>query len=373
MAQAEVARRNPQQELIARVRSPEFREQVALALPGGVTPERFARIAVTALLDSPEVAQAEPDSVFRALLRCAQDGLLPDGREAALVVFGSRKDGARRAVYMPMVGGLRKLAGEHGWTIQARVVYERDEFRVELGDTPRIRHVPVRPGEDRGRPIGAYAVARHADGRVEVEVMGIEDIERVRRVSRAANEGPWVDWWDRMAEKTVVRRLFRKLPLAGYDARVERVLRADPDEARSLLYGTTGSPDVGSRPAEGGGDESIGGSAALPEVGGAEGLGKQPARPTADPEPELEPEPEPGPEPAATVDALAGLIERAGAAVVPNGVYAGKTIAEVANSADGERWLRWCLRQASHPCHEAVVIYTRHVLPHVYAGAGKED
>ena len=33
-------------------------------------------------------------------------------------------------------------------------------------------------------------------------------------MSRAANDGPWVNWFDEMARKSVVRRLAKRLPIS---------------------------------------------------------------------------------------------------------------------------------------------------------------
>jgi hypothetical protein len=42
----------------------------------------------------------------------------------------------------------------------------------------------------------------------------------VRAVSRSKNSGPWTQWWDEMARKTVVRRLSKYLPLSAEDMRL---------------------------------------------------------------------------------------------------------------------------------------------------------
>ena len=52
------------------------------------------------------------------------------------------------------------------------------------------------------------------DGSKLLEVMNLEEIEQVRKVSRAANNGPWVAWWSEMARKTVMRRLSKRLPMS---------------------------------------------------------------------------------------------------------------------------------------------------------------
>ncbi len=239
---SEVALVSPARSLIATIRSDEFMGQVKMALPADVTPERFQRATVTALMQNEEIARAEPDSIYRSVIRCAQDGLLPDGREAAIMTFRNNKKGTVEAQYIPMIGGLRKIAGEQGWTIRTQVVYANDEFAVAMGLEPQIVHIPVRPGVERGPLVAAYAVGAHGDGRREVEVMDADDIAKVRASSRASQVGPWKDWEERMWEKTVGRRLFKKLPLGERDAeRVSRVIEAskieEPEDAAAALYG----------------------------------------------------------------------------------------------------------------------------------------
>src|SRR3954463_648057 len=132
---AERPERTPAEMLVAQVRGETFKQEVALALPPDVAPERFIRATVTALLDNPDLAtKAEQSTVFQALLKSAQDGLLPDSREAAIVIFKGK------AQYLPMIGGLRKIAAEHGWAISSAVVYEHDEYDHVLAPEAQINH-----------------------------------------------------------------------------------------------------------------------------------------------------------------------------------------------------------------------------------------
>lgn len=230
----EIATRNPQQELVSQVRSPQFLDQVKAALPGNVAPERFVRVAVTAINQNPDLVATDKSTLFGAIIRCAQDGLLPDGREAALVVFNDRKAaGGKRTTYLPMVSGYRKIAAKHGLSLEAFVVYEGDDFEYELGYEPVLRHKPPKLGTDRGQVLGAYAVARHVDGRKWLDVMSKDEIEKVRAVSRAATSeyGPWVNHWGEMARKTVARRLFKQLPLDDLDERDVAVIEAGDADA----------------------------------------------------------------------------------------------------------------------------------------------
>lgn len=233
----EVDARTPQQQLLSKIRSDRFQEQIEAALPATVTPQRFIRAAATALLDNPDLANARLDTLFASLLKCAQDGLLPDGREAAIVLY------KRDAQYLPMVGGYRKIAGEHGWQIVARVVYQADEFEFEQGFEPRLRHVPARPGVDRGQRVAAYAVAQHRDGRrAHPVVMTAQEIDERRK--KAQTDMVWKQWTDRMYEKTVAKAIFKELPLETLDPRVQRLIEArdNPEQAEALMYGTGRPP-----------------------------------------------------------------------------------------------------------------------------------
>lgn len=227
-----LVKRTPIQEVCETIASPEFGNKLAQALPQNVTLDRFTRVTLTAVQQNPEVITADRQSLYNSVIRCAQDGLLPDGREAALVVFNQK--GEKKVQYMPMVGGLRKVSAKHGITLNAFVVYANDEFDYELGEAPHVHHKPPRLDQERGEPIGAYATATDRDGRLicPPEVMSRGEIEKVRNVSRAKDSqyGPWVNWWDQMARKTVARRLFKQLPLGDLDEQSAAVLDAADDE-----------------------------------------------------------------------------------------------------------------------------------------------
>ncbi len=183
--------------------------QFALALPEHVSPEKFVRVVMTAVQANPDLLKADRQTLFGASMKCAQDGLLPDGREAALVCYGSSVS------YLPMIAGILSKVRRSGelQTITAHVVYENDAFAYTLGDEERIDHQPNLSGP-RGKPIAVYGVAKTKDGGIYREVMSVEEVEAVRRVSRAKNNGPWVQWWGEMARKTVLRRLSKRLPMS---------------------------------------------------------------------------------------------------------------------------------------------------------------
>ena len=203
--------------------TPEF----AAALPAQIPVEKFVRTVITVVQMNPSHLDADRRSLLGACMKAAQDGLLLDGREAALVPFNSK--GGRALQYMPMIAGILKKIRNSGElaSISANVVYQRDQFDYELGDEERIKHKP-HLGEDRGTPIAVYAIARTKDNAVYREVMSVGEVEKIRRASRAANAGPWVDHWGEMARKTVIKRLAKRLPSS---ADLDQVIASDNEVA----------------------------------------------------------------------------------------------------------------------------------------------
>jgi len=186
--------------------APEFRA----ALPAHVSVEKFTRVAQTAIQNQPDLANVDRKSLFGAIVRLAQDGLLPDGREAAIVKFGNQ------AQAMPMIAGILKKVRQSGEVayISAHVVYANDKFKWTLGFDENVEHEPAPLDQEPGEPVAAYAVAVLKDGSKLLEVMRKSDIEKVRNVSRSKGNGPWVSWWSEMARKTVMRRLSKRLPMS---------------------------------------------------------------------------------------------------------------------------------------------------------------
>jgi recombination protein RecT len=211
--------------------TPEF----ATALPSHIKAEKFQRVVMTVVQQQPELLSADRATLLAACTKCAADGLIPDGREAALVIFNTKKkiDGkdvwVKAVQYMPMLGGILKRARNSGEIagIIVNVVHEADEFMQRPDDFERpIEHRPPKLGVRRGNPIGAYALVKLKDGTVMHDVMDRDEIERVRAVSRSKDSGPWVQWWDQMARKTVFRRLSKYLPM---DAEAEDLMRRDDE------------------------------------------------------------------------------------------------------------------------------------------------
>ena len=195
------------------------------ALPPQIPVEKFIRTTLTAIQMQPDLLDTDRRSLLGSCMKAAQDGLIPDGREAALVIFRTKE--GPKTQYMPMVGGILKKIRNSGelLSISANVVYEKDQFEYELGDYEAIKHKPFL-GAERGKAIAVYAVARTKDGGIYREVMSVTEVDKVRQTSRAKDSGPWTQWWDEMARKTVIRRIAKRLPSS---ADVDAVFESDDE------------------------------------------------------------------------------------------------------------------------------------------------
>ena len=184
--------------------------QIKSALPPHISPEKFTRVVMTALQMTPSLLACDRASLYGACMKCAQDGLLPDGREAALVKF------KESVAYMPMVSGILKKVRNSGElsSITSQIVHKNDRFRYWVdSDGEHLEHEPLVFG-DRGEEIGVYALAKTKDGGVYVEVMTLAQVDAIRNVSRS-KDGPWSGpFASEMARKSAIRRLAKRLPMS---------------------------------------------------------------------------------------------------------------------------------------------------------------
>jgi recombination protein RecT len=189
------------------INSDAMREQFARALPKHLTPERFARIAITALTRTPKLQDCTKESVMKCLLDCSAMGIEPDNRKAYLIPYG------RECTLIVSYMGLVELIRRSGdvVSIRAETVCEKDEFAWIDG---QVSH-RINWREDRGAVQAVYAEAIMKSGEKQTAVMTKAEVEAIRKKSKAGGSGPWVDFWSEMAKKTAVRRLSKMLPLAS--------------------------------------------------------------------------------------------------------------------------------------------------------------
>lgn len=188
--------------------------QIEAALPSVITGERFARMVLTAMSNTPQLASCTPKSFLGAMMQAAQLGLEPNTPlgEAYLIPF--RNHGTLECQFQVGYKGMISLAHRSGLYVQAHEVYENDEFDVEYGLDPKLAHKPV--FKDRGNVVAYYGMWKDKDGNFGFEVMSREDIEaHARKYSQSYGKGfsPWKTNFDEMAKKTVIKKALKYAPL----------------------------------------------------------------------------------------------------------------------------------------------------------------
>lgn len=207
--------------------------EIALALPTHITPDRMARVALTAIRTTPALLECSIDSLMAGVIQSAQLGLEPGILGHAYYVPYNKKireqgkadRWVKEAQFQIGYKGLVELMMRSGryQTINGDVIREHDAFEFEQGYEEKLKHVPN--FEKPGRVIAVYAYYILKNGGRRARVFTVADVERIRR--RSKNSGfnedgsenkkanvPWVTDWEEMAKKTVLRNLSKIAPMS---------------------------------------------------------------------------------------------------------------------------------------------------------------
>jgi recombination protein RecT len=193
------------------------KKALEIVLPKHIGPDRMLKVALHAIRAVPKLLECTTESLFGAVIQCAQLGLEPNTTlgHAYLVPFRNRK--ANRTDVQMIVGykGLLDLARRSGQivSIAAHAVYENDEFDFSYGLTEVLVHRPAMA--NRGDILAFYAVAQMQGGGHAYEVMSREQVNAIMASTQSRGQyGPWKDHYEEMGRKTAIRRLSKYLPLS---------------------------------------------------------------------------------------------------------------------------------------------------------------
>lgn len=224
--------------IVQQVLSDQFKKQLALAVPKHLNADRMARIAATEVRKNKALLSTEPTSFLGSVMQAAQLGLEPGSAlgQAYLVPYGNQ--------CQLIIGykGMIDLARRSGQvlSLNAYAVREGDDFSFQLGLKPDIHHVPSLEADRIKKPITyVYAVATLKGGGYQFEVMSRAEVEAVR--AKAKSKNIWNTYFEEMAKKTVIRRLFKYLPVSiealeitNADAKREAGEKVEPDDVINI-------------------------------------------------------------------------------------------------------------------------------------------
>lgn len=210
---------------------PERINEFKKLLPEKISAAIFVDACKTAVLKKPQYLRPDwRQSLMMAVMDAASCGLMPDGKEGAIVPRYDTEAREMRLVFQPMVWGIVKLGRETGAirSIRAKLVFFGETFRVIEGETDVIEHesnpdlaeaaysdlyggtdkisgnVIAKPDVFLGHVRAAYCFIVGVDGTVTKRWMPRARLVILKNASRAKN-GPWNSAWiDEMILKAVI-------------------------------------------------------------------------------------------------------------------------------------------------------------------------
>lgn len=200
-----------------------------VVLPDNVDPHVFIQTAKTAVLMKPQLLREDlRQSLLVSIMKAARQGLLPDGKQGALVPRYDTETTSYQIAWQPMVWGIVKLGRETGAikTIRAVIVFQGEEFAIIQGEEDLIEHhVDIdiveeayaalnggvgshgplaKPADFFARVRAAYCFITATDGTVTKRYMTRQRLVSLWEASKAAN-GPWNSRWiDEMILKGII-------------------------------------------------------------------------------------------------------------------------------------------------------------------------
>lgn len=179
-------------------------------LPAELSVERFITTCKVAIAKNPKLLEANRLTLYLAIDQACKDGLLLDGKEAALAIFGNEVQ------YMPMIAGIYKLGSNTGLltTPISEVIYQNDLFEHwTINGAVHLKHAPAPLGSNRGDAIGVYATCQIIKtGECVAEVIDKQQVEAIKSCSKMQNALVWNKFWQEGWRKSVSRRMFKRLP-----------------------------------------------------------------------------------------------------------------------------------------------------------------
>lgn len=190
--------------------------EIKRALPKVMTPERFTRMALSALNTTPKLKECTQMSFLAALMNAAQLGLEPNTPLGQAYLIPYKNKGVYEVQFQIGYKGLLDLAyrSPQLQTVQAHCVYENDMFSYELGLHPQLIHRPTM--EEQGELRCVYAMFKTVNGGFGFEVMSKNAIEaHAKQYSKAYDSSfsPWKTDFESMAKKTVIKQVLKYAPV----------------------------------------------------------------------------------------------------------------------------------------------------------------
>jgi recombination protein RecT len=217
--------------------------------------QRFAKMTYTAISSNPTLQSCSVPSILKAASQAASLDLDIDVRGLAYLVPYKNK-GVMEAQFQVGYLGLIELAYRSGKVkaISANCIYESEKKDVIIERKDGRFNVihPFSWEAPKGKMIAVYATAVVDGIEPQTVVMRADEIEKLRKSSKAPNSPAWANHYEAMAKKTAIRQLAKFLPKSIVED-FQRAVAIDEQEtfveaqhsAHEIIDSEAGSVEVG--------------------------------------------------------------------------------------------------------------------------------
>lgn len=193
--------------------------EIARAIPTGMTPERFTRLALTTINSTPLLQKCTWTSLIAGVMQAAALGLEPNSPlgHCWLLPFENRREQRFDVQFVLGYRGIINLAlrSSSVLSVQAVEVYAGDEFEYELGLDEKLRHIPTFEEQQYEDIKVYYGIVRYSDGGHYWRLVKPHTIEEHRARSKSPDSPAWTNDKLAMSLKTVIRILTPYMPLSA--------------------------------------------------------------------------------------------------------------------------------------------------------------
>lgn len=204
---------------------------VSEALPNDFNRARFLQNTIALVRNNPNLQKYSKTELLEGSLRAAYLGCDFLNQEAWLVPY----DGHLRFQlgYKGACKFVKKYSIRPLKDIYAKVVRDGDFF--EHGVINGEPYITWKPSAFNAKEVkGVFAVALFEDGGILYEVMTKEEVDKIRKRSRAGNSGPWVTDYEEMMRKTCLKRLTKGVDTDFDNVEQKNAWDADNDEFEKI-------------------------------------------------------------------------------------------------------------------------------------------
>lgn len=198
-----------------------MREQLKSVLPSSMQLDFYCQsLAATLAIQQDKYRECNALKLNYAIQRCAEVGLLPDGKKA---VINPYKEDAKLII---MVGGFIDLLDAAGYRVQVENVYSNDSFKYTAGDNAGIHH-SIDPFSERGEYRGTYCILRQkSDNYIVVrELISQKEMDKIKASAKTQNV--WDNWADEKRKAAAIKRAAKRVSL---NVQLEKAIEIDNED-----------------------------------------------------------------------------------------------------------------------------------------------